>query len=297
MESIIYTYLCEKFKEKDMLAQYNDVPAVFNTKVPDDVDDNWNNGSQYPRCVFELKMQADPERKISGRLYVDVMCENETESVQPEELESIVKSAVDGCFFSNKELTISAQWDSSDTFSEKDNKLSGITLVFDIMAYPVQYTESPDPILSTNLWLKTIYQKAYVIGEDGLPATWKPTDTAPALYCRLVNLGEGRMPSTAAVTWIGANIRINVMAPSEHIRSRITRQIVQLLTNATRIMLDDGSPMLLDHITANMGADPLREGQITIKSTYGVLNDFSGTPLKHAYVSGINAEREVSNGN
>lgn len=297
METIIYTYLCEQFKEKNVLAQYTNVPAVFNTKVPDDVDDNWNDGLQYPRCIFELKMQADTERKISGRLYVDVMCENEKESIQPEELESIVKSAVDGCFFSTSDLTISAQWDTSEIFSQNDNKLSGITLVFDIMAYPVQYTDSPDPILATNEWLKTIYQDSYVIGKDKLPATWKPTDTNPALYCRLMTLGDGKLPSSAAVTWIGANMRINVMAPSEHVRSRIVKQTVQLLNNATRIMLDDGSPMLLDPATGNMVADPLREGQIQIKGTYGVLNDLSGTPLKCIFFGQKNAEREVGHGN
>ena len=296
MEEIIRNYLVDLFTEYDLLAKYLDTPAVFNEKAPDDVDENWKDEIQYPRCIFDLSMQADPERKISGQLYVDVMCENETTSIQPEELEVLVKAVVDGCFFSSSDLTISAQWRSSDSFGEKDNKLSGITLVFDIMAYPKQETDSPDPIHATNLWLKTIFQNAYVIGSEELPETWKPTDETPALYCRLSKLGEsGRMKSTAAVTWICADMQIYVMAPSEEIRSRINKSIIQLLINADKLILDDGSPMLIDSVTGNMAADPLRDGQIQIKGTYGVLNICTGTPLRHANITGLCTESEVEN--
>ena len=297
MEEIIYKYLLESFSGENLLAEYVDKPAVFDTQAPNDMDENWND-AQYPRCIYQLDMQANPERKVSGQLYIDIMCENEISSVQPEELEALVKSAVDGCFFSNHDLTISAQWQSSNPFAEKDNKLSGFTLVFDIMAYPIQTTESPDPILATNLWLKTIYQDAYVIGYDTLPETWKPTDENPALYCRLSKLGaSGRMKSSAAVTWIGADMQVYVMAPSEVIRSRINKSIIQLLINADKLILDDNSPMLIDSVTDNMAADPLREGQIQIKATYGVLNEYTGTPLKHANIVGLGAESEVHDGN
>lgn len=298
MEVIIYNYLKKVFTEnEELLTKYMDKPAIFNTKAPDDMDEGWNDESQYPRCIFELNMQADAERKISGRLFVDVMCENENTSVQPETLAEAVKQAVDGCFFSKPELTISAQWNRSDNFGEKDKKLSGITLIFDIMAYPIQETESPDPVKAVNLWLKTLYQKAYVIGRDTLPETWKPTDESPAIYCRISNLGEStRMKSTAAVTWIGADMRVNVMAPSEQVRSTIIKNSVQILINATRLILDDNSPMLIDNVTGNPAANPLREGQIQIKATYGVLNTYTGTPIKSIYTSGMNAESEVHDG-
>ena len=297
MEDIIYKYLLECFGENELLTQYMDRPAVFDTQAPGDMDENWAD-AQYPRCIFQLDMQANPERKISGQLYIDVMCENENTSVQPEELEAIGKSSVDGCFFSSDDMTISAQWKSSNPFAETDNKLSGITLVFDIMAYPIQTTESPDPILATNLWLKTIYESAYVIGHDVLPEVWKPTDESPALYCRLSKLGESsRMKSSAAVTWIGADMQVYVMAPSEIVRSRINKSIIQLLINADKLILDDKSPMLIDSVTDNMAADPLREGQIQIKATYGVLNEYIGTPLKHANIAGLGVESEVNDGN
>lgn len=287
MQSIICRYLMSLYEDDESIARYDNYPAVFDTKAPADVEELWEGNVQYPRIITELKMQADAERKIQGQLYIDVMCKNEMNGVQAEDMESDIKSAVDGCFFSNQEMTISAQWRRSDPFEEKDNELSGITLSFDVLAYPVQETEFPDPVVAVNLWLKTLYSDAYVIGKDVLPEVWKPTDNSPAIYCRLSALGESvRMKSTAAVTWIGADMKVNVMAPSEQVRSTIIKNSIQLLHNATRLMLNDGSPMLLDRIQANMGADPLKDGQIQIKATYGVLNDFSGTPLNHIFVTG-----------
>lgn len=207
------------------MASYGDYLAVFNTSAPDDMDEEWG-CSQFPRCVFKLNMQADAERKISGRLYIDVMCENDTESVRPEELEAIVRSAVDGCFFSTPEMTISAQWSTSEDFTEKDSKVAGFTLIFDVLAYPVQETEYPDPVLAVNLWMITLYPDAYVIGIDDLPEAWKPSYESPALYCRLSGLSESpRMKSTAAVTWIGADMKVNVMAPCERVRSIISKTL------------------------------------------------------------------------
>lgn len=293
MEGIIYNYLCNCEELSEKLTTWADSPAIFQTKAPDDKDEDWGK-TQYPRLIFDLDMQADSERKVSGQLMIDVMCEDKSESVQVEELESIVKEAVDGCFFSNTDLTISAQWRSSNQFENGDDDVIGVTLVFDVLAYPNQITESPDPIKATNLWIKTLYKDAYVIGKDTLPETWKPTNESPAIYCSLFRVGESpRMKSTYSVDWIGAELHIYVMAPSENVRATISKQIIQLLIHATRIILDDGSPMLIDKVTGNLAADPLRTGQIVVNATYGVLTARSGIKLQHTYTKGMNAESEV----
>ena len=297
MEEIICGHLLSLYTDDEKIARYCDLPAIFNTNAPDDMDEYWESDNQYPRIIFELKMQANTERKISGQLYVDVMCMNGLNDVSPEEMEATVKAAVDGCFFSNKQMTISAQWNRSDAFEQKDNELVGTTLTFDVMAFPLQETESPDPVLAVNLWMKTLYPKAYIIGKDTLPEVWKPTDDSPALYCKLSGLSEStRIKSTAAVTWIGADMRVNVMAPSEQVRSIISKNLIQILTNATRLILDDGSPMLIDRMNVDTSGDPLREGQIQIKATYGVLNVYTGVIIQRAGVNGLHAESEVSNG-
>lgn len=294
MEEIIYQYLCDCEELTGLLTTWTETPAIFQTKAPDDTDEAWNDGIQYPRLVFDLNMQSDAERKISGQLMVDVMCEDQSDGVQVEDIEYAVKSAVDGCFFSNSELTISAQWNSSNPFEQGDDDVIGTTLVFDVLAYPNQLTTDPDPIKATNLWLKTLYQKANVIGRDELPATWKPTDESPAIYCSLFRLGESpRMKSTYSVDWIGAELHINIMAPSESVRATISKQIIQLLTHATRIMLGDESPMLIDKVNANFSADPQRIGQVIVNTTYGVLTQKSGIKLQHTYTIGMNAESEV----
>ena len=294
MEEIIYQYLCECEELVAYLTKWSDTPAVFQTKAPDDTDDSWNDGTQYPRLIFDLNMQSDAERKISGQLMVDVMCEDVSESIQVEDIETVVKELVDGCFFSNSDLTISAQWNSSNPFEQGDDDVIGTTLVFDVLAYPKQTTTAPDPIAATNLWLKTLYQDANVIGRDTLPTTWKPTDESPAIYCSLFRLGESpRLKSTYSVDWIGAELHINVMAPSESMRATISKQVVQILSHATRIMLNDGSPMLIDKVTSNLAADPLRTGQIVVNATYGVLTEKSGIKLQHTYTYGMNAESEV----
>lgn len=291
MESIIYNYLCDNIEG---LTKYADVPAVFNTKAPDDMDENWNEETQFPRIVFDLNMQADPERKISGQLMVDVMCEDKSDSISVEKIEKSVRDYVDGCFFSTSDLTISAQWSSSNLFEQNDDDVIGTTIVFDVLAYPSQVTESPDPIAATNLWIKTIYSDAYVIGRDTLPQTWKPTDTSPAIYCSLFRLGESpRMKSTSGVDWIGAELHINIMAPSESVRATISKQIIQLLSHATRIILGDGSPMLIDKLNVNLAADPLRTGQVVVNTTYGVLTTETKTMLQHTYIHGMDAESEV----
>lgn len=296
IEEIIRGHLVSLYEEDDKIAKYCGFPAIFNTNAPDDTDEFWDDENQFPRIIFELKMQSDAERKIEGQLYIDVMCLNTLEALSPEEMEAVVKAAVDGCFYSNQKMTISAQWNRSDAFEQKDNEVVGTTLTFDLMAYPIQETEFPDPVLAVNLWMKDLYQDAYVIGRDTLPEIWKPTDETPAFYCRLLNLSESpRMKSTAAVTWIGTNMKVNVMAPSEQVRSVISKNLIQILTNATRLMLNDGSPMLIDKMTVNMSGDPLREGQISINTTYGVLNEYTGIPIRRAGLNGMYAESEVSN--
>lgn len=294
MEEIIFQYLCDCEELTNLMTSYEGIPAIFQSKAPDDTDNGWDDESQYPRLVFDLSMQSDAERKVSGQMMIDVMCEDKAEGIQIEDIESVVKAAVDGCFFSSSDLTISAQWRNSNPFEQGDDDVIGTTLVFDVMAYPKQITTDPDPIAATNLWLKTLYQDANVIGKDELPTTWKPTNESPAIYCSLFRLGESpRMKSTYAVDWIGAELHIYVMAPSESVRATISKQIIQILTHATRIMLNDGSPMLIDKATANLAADPLRTGQVIVNATYGVLTEKSGIKLQHAYTSGMGVEREV----
>ena len=285
IEEVLYKHLQEKETELgSYMARWNSKMAIFNQEAPKDTDKGWGEGSQYGRIVFAIDTNDDPERKISGKLLVDIMCEKE--QTPPEYIEPIVKELIDGYFFTRPEITMAAQWSASNYFTEATEKVVGVTLTFDLLAFPAQETTDPDPVKAVNQWLKILYPEGKVICKDILQETWKPTDEAPALYCRLASLGEGRLPSSAAVTWIGADMRVCVMAPSENVRSAIAKNCVQALTNADKLILEDGSPMLIDAVSANLTADQMRAGQVQIKTTYGVLNQYTGTPLKNAYISG-----------
>lgn len=296
IEAVLYKHLHEKGTElSSYLARWNDKMAIFNQEAPKDTDKGWGEGSQYGRIIFAIDTNDDPERKVSGKLLVDISCEKS--QTPPEYLEPIVKELIDGYFFTTPAITMAAQWSGSNYFTEASEKVVGVTLTFDLLAFPAQETTDPDPVKTVNQWLKSLYPEGKVICNDVLEETWKPTDESPAFYCRLVNLGEGRMPSTAAVTWIGADMRVCVMAPTDSFRHLCAKKCVQVLTNESRLILDDGSPMLIDSVSANLAADQMRMGQIQIKATYGVLNEYTGKPLNKAYVNGQHAEREVINGN
>lgn len=297
MEKVINDYLCEILR--NYTTKYLDMPAVFNGSAPQDTDDGWNEDTQYPRAIFELNMQADPARKIAGQLYIDVMCENDANSVQPEELEAAVNLSVGDCFFSTEDLTISARWNRSDAFKQgEDDKVSGITLTFDILAFPLQTTTEPDPIDCVNSWLKTLYPDAKVIGKDVLPKVWVPTSNSPALYCRNVGLGDSpKMNSTYYVEWLQISMALSVIAPNIEVRTKMLRMITEILKSATRLMLSDNSPLMIDDIKVNHEANPLNAGQVQIKATYGVLKEQKATKLNHIYYKRGYEEREVSDGN
>lgn len=297
MEEIIYNYLCDILINHT--TKFNDKPAVFYQLAPSDTDEGWEEDTQYPRAIFELNMESDPGRKIAGQLFIDVMCVNDGD-IQPEELEALVNLQVGDCFFSTDDLTISTRWNRSDPFKQNnDDKVLGITLTFDILAYPVQTTTEPDPIDCVNSWLKTLYPNAKVIGKDSLPKVWIPSSDSPALYCRQTGLGNSpKLKSTYYVEWLQANMSLSLIVSNTEVRNKMLRNITEILKAATRLILSDNSPLMIDDIKVNYEANPLNTGQIQINGTYGVLKQIETNKLSHIYIKRGYEEREVQrNGN
>ena len=141
--------ICQKELEP-FLATYADQMAIFNQEAPADTDAGWGSTSQYGRVVFNVEMQDDPERKVSGTMVVDVYCEDGVQI--PEEIEPIIRELIDGYFFSNPAVTIAAQWSSSSYFSGPTEKVVGVTLTFKLLDFPMQITADPDPIALINEW-------------------------------------------------------------------------------------------------------------------------------------------------
>ena len=79
------------------------------------------------------------------------------------------------------------------------------------------------------------------------------------------------METTAAATWMEAQITGHVLAPSTVVRLSWIRKITEGLTRERRIKLSDGSPLFFERVTADGEADPMRKGQIQLTAKFGVL--------------------------
>ncbi len=258
------------------MAKYADIPAIFSQEAPADTDGAWDN--QYPRVVFAIDTQGDVERGVAGTLLMDVMTEKEGE-LAPEDIEPIVRNLIDGYFFSNPQITIAAQWDTSRYFTEPTEKVIGVTMNFRLLEFPPQTTCDPDPIALLNEWTANELPKIIgiesvrVIGRDSLPSAWKPTDEQPAVFWRLGNISSSSLiPDTYSCIWQTAHVYGHIMAKTSATETIIERTINSSLAHAKRLIFEDLAPLMLDAIRHNPTNDPLRNGQIELDSTYGILN-------------------------
>lgn len=272
-------HLIKQSELEPYLTKYAGDTAVFYQEAPDDQDEFWATGSQYGRIVFYIDMQDDPQRNISGTMGVDLYCEKGTTQL-PEMIEPLLKAALDGYFFSNEHVTISASWRNTQLFSEPTKNVIGATLTFDLMDFPNQQTTDPDPIALINDWsvsdLPTILgvKDIRVIGRDKLPAAWKPTNELPAIYWRLGDIRKCEwIPDTYNCSWQTATLWGHVMAPDNATATKIARLISNTLTIKKRLIFEDLAPLMIDrNIQIYPANDALKLGQIKLDGTYGILN-------------------------
>lgn len=278
IETQVRQHLIHQAELTPFMATYNGEMAVFNQEAPADTSKGWGDGSQYGRIVFYLDMQDDPQRNISGTMGIDLYCESGKQI--PEEIEPILRSLIDGYFFSNAFVTISTKWRSTQYFTDPTEKVIGATLIFDILDFPNQLTTDPDPIKLLNNW--TILDvpnligatNVFVIGKDELPAAWKPTNEIPAVYWRIGEIKNcSWIPDTYACSWETATIWGHVMAADDSTAVKIARVIQNTLITKRRLIFDDMAPLMIDkNIGTTPANDPMRVGIINIEATYGILN-------------------------
>ena len=290
IETLLYQHLQNNSSALSGLAKYRGKIAVFNQESPDDMDEGWS-GTQYGRIVYAVDLTDDPERQISGSMMVDVYCENGKQI--PEDFEPVVRSLIDGYFFTTKEATIAAQWSSSNYFTEAGKKVSGVTIAFDLLAFPIQETLAMDPVALLNQWSDD-YLKIHinydftVINHNVTEEVWKPTDKKPALYWRLISIGHcNYIPDTYHCIWQTAEIKCNVIAESKEVMVKIARYIDNLLSMNKRLIFDDDSPLMIDSVKINTTSDSVKTGQITVYGTYGILREYPEvSKLNHIYIDG-----------
>lgn len=271
IETALYKHLIAQADLAQYLTTYNAVPAVFNQEAPADNDPLWGDGPQYGRIVFAVDIKGDPERTMGGTLAVDIQCK---ENLQfPEVIEPIVRELIHCWFFSSGTFTVEAQWKTSSYFTEPTDKVTGCTIIFDLLAFPIMSTGSPDVIERINAWTNEI-EGLHVINYVELPSTaWKPEGTDSAVYWRLVNDAPAVwIPDTYQTIWRTSTIKCHIFSENHTIADSVARNIITQLYTDKRLMKEGESPIMVNQRNrVDYGADPLRTGQITVEATYGII--------------------------
>ena len=287
IEQALYEHLTSQICLREHLATYDDVLAVFNQAAPSDTDEGWQNGTQYGRIVFSVDLQGDPERTMGGTLAVDILCKANEQA--PEDIEPIVRSLIDGYFFSSGGFIAAAQWKNSSYFTEETNPVDGCTLAFELLAFPVLTTIDPDVIKRFNEWTADRYPDIHVINYNELPdSAWKPGCGQSAVYWRLVDDNPANwIPDTYQTIWRTANVRCHIFSQDNATAAAVGRMInTQLYTEKRLRKTGETQIMVNRRNSLNFGADPLRTGQLSVEATYGIIVSFQNTrTIEHISVN------------
>lgn len=263
-----------------MLAAYSGEPAFFYSKAPSDSRPGWGK-VRYPRVDFNLDTHQDAERKTAGTLTINIFVTTEIPQIgelDPDRaIEERLKELLSGTFYTDsREGTVCTEWDRTDAFvletqtAETHPEVYGLTMTFDVMAFPPQLTTDPDPIQGLNRWTKEHFGKMAAIGYEELPVIFRPSDEEPAIYWRFEGTATTSRQSYA-VTWFTGTFCAHVIADSVMERNRWIKAIIEKAQVEQEVILPDTSPMFINRITVRHGADPLREGQLELTGQYGVL--------------------------
>lgn len=287
IEQALYEHLQEQIDLRPFLATHNSKMAIFNQEAPGDKDKGWGKGPQYGRIVYAVDLQGDPERTMGGMLSVDIICK-EDEQV-PEEIEPLVRELIHGYFFSNGTFTVAAQWKNTSYFTEPTNSVTGCTVTFNLLAFPIITTSVPDVVARFNAWCDDI-PNLYVINHKPLPrAAWKPSDDESAVYWRVaMEAPAGWIPNTYQTIWQTATVKGHIFSETPAVATNVARDLTLRLYALKRLMKDGEAPIMVNRKnTTDYSADPLRTGQVTVEATYGVIVAFEPDPEKVGVIKNI----------
>lgn len=272
IEQALYEHLSGQEALKPYLALYDGEIAVFNQEAPADVDPIWGDGPQYGRIVFAEDLQGDPERTMGGLLSVDILCKEDEQ--YPEEIEPLVRQMIHGWFFSNGTFTVAAQWKNSAYFTEPGKNVTGVTLTFDLLGFPVLSCDPVDVVGRLNAWTAERFPEIHVLNYAALPSSaWQPGDGEAAIYWRVAQEAQTSwIPTTFQHTWRTATAKGHIFAADLASVGKITRAVTEQLYTDKRLLREGESPIMVNtRNTFTDGADALRTGQMTVEATYGII--------------------------
>lgn len=272
LTKMIYKRAVEDTTLIGLLATYANAPAVFYQSAAPADDPNWGN-VQYPRIDYTVDMQENPARNTSGVMLMNVWCDSEQGS-SPEAVEAAVRNLFHCVFAQADDYPYCFGWVRSDVFDGKTDKEQnihtfGITLVFDIIAYPEQLTTYPDPIKAMNEWTHTVLPNAKIIGRDTITGWFEPTKAVPAVYWRLA--GQDFKEKHFTHTWLEVQIEGYVYAKNSGDRLHNLGKLNQAAGLLGHVTMEDTSPLFLRQFDCKPHMNYLTSGQIKVVANFGIL--------------------------
>ena len=265
------------------LARYANAPAIFYGTAANDQDAKWGS-VQYPYCIYGIQWSSRADRMKAGQLLVDIVSNNM--NAAPEDIAEALVGGFSELFVTEGNDTYCIVWKQSDQFevsSGEEPRVCGVTIIFQMMAFPKNEAPVPDVVKGIAAWMKSKFSQIKVIGVDALSSTWRATDNAPACYVRLEGI-TSPVRSTYAVAWMVGSYVIHIICPGQSERVKLLTQIANLMALEASIILEDRSPFSLQRIAMRANADPLADGQLIATGEYGVLRVEPTQPkLQNAY--------------
>lgn len=254
------------------LAQFDGQPAAFYQMAPPDTDAGWN-GLQYPRIDFVVDWTYSPERQADGSCAINVWCLNNGQAY-PDDVGAAVRECLRDTFLTDDDGEVYAlEWQRTDAFEaggQDGQPLTiGVTLSFDILAFPPQITIEPDPVAGLCDYIKSKMPDAMVIGIDKLDRICRPTAGRPIVYVRMSG-DSSAMRNSWAVAWMDVTLQVHIFAPGAHTRQVFCRVLCNYMALNGECRLRDVSPMLFRRVAITASANPLRQGQLAVTGRYGV---------------------------
>lgn len=269
-----------------MLATFKKNPAFFYQKSPSDTAKGWKGGTNYPRADYTVDMRSDPERKKAGTLTINIWCSTQS-AAMPEDIEARIVEIINGTFYTaNGSDTVCAVWSGSEAFDfegkgegiSREPEIFGVTVLFDLLAFPVQITTDPDPTEGLIAFTKRNFPAVTVISADKTAPIFKPTDEHPAIYWRFI--GSTTAAQNFSVSWFNGAFAAHIIASTIAERNRWIKAITETMQAAGEVILPDGSPMFINRLEIRHDSDPLREGQLAVTGQYGVLTAKAKLPAQ-----------------
>lgn len=292
----INRWLTERVLKDIGLSTWNGAPAVFNGYAPNDKDSGWENGC-FPRVVFNVDWNNEPNIKSAGMLYFDIFTSNES-NLQPEEIADLIIPNISDVFFNTEKGVFSCAFVSSEGFSvdDKEGQVYFLELRFNVRAFPSQKTYlKPDPVIAVKEHLKAINNDFLILNLDDLPDVFM-ADT-PVIYVRslgLRNTGEDTF-SFRFLDWTGV---VHVICMDYDRMRKATGEIYQDLMMEGEIYIGENHGQLLltphhTNVEISYLSNQLIDGQMAFNTRFALVRQRCRHKLKEFSLTGdIHYENE-----